>query len=686
MRLLSYMLFVGLLLIHSIYSFEYTFLDKPAETKNTIKHHIKWLTKNTRFPIIFQCPANANSSSDSEEAVWRKLSDSKIIKDVYDLNDGFKAESRNQKATLKIFRYDFQTHDKLDIYEPIESKDQTMPDIDRHRNLFTLSYLKSHAILVNKTERAINITCVADFLVPSANDEELNDAIFAKMEKNALFKLTINRVRSQEKADKLKDQITFEKQRVRLYSYKELVDREMQPPNLDIPFESDYTPSVRLHEPVPFVPVVEDKKREEEEKANYMKERIQNIINMLNKNSEKNHLDLKNLAAAADNSVNSNQPSLPVEQSNRRQNVEASHQNVHNFEQQLKSKLEEIKNKIQIKEIINDYQQQVYKNLNAHNNNRNFHMNQVPVFSPPRPFVPMQTPHVSPFMAPVARPGMFYYKKKRFVRRSDDNDDDAMISSQIADEQTTPFYTQILRDDIKLDQVKKIAEVRLVYGPLTLYRPLKQGEIAVCDLNLLNFDEMSVEYSSKIFATIIKDKPANNQISEEISKSAENISTELPETAANAQTDSPAVTPKNPIDQTDETTKKSNEDGSVFASKTEDLAGLDSKWISELNQLTQTLEDKIVEEREKNKQKNMLKELEIQAQSQQLEQVLRDLKLNSLKNQKLSDLQQETSNAYHEYRKISDDSPLLFPRSGSWRLKSHFVLIFLNFILFKFLF
>lgn len=97
----------------------------------------------------------------------------------------------------------------------------------------------------------------------------------------------------------------------------------------------------------------------------------------------------------------------------------------------------------------------------------------------------------SPSAYIIPQPGYEYYFSPRLGKRD-------VRSSMIEREQAAQN-----KFDYDMDyDASKFVKIRLSLGPISIYRPFEREEVVSCDLNLINVDSFTLDYTNKIFATI----------------------------------------------------------------------------------------------------------------------------------------------------------------------------------------
>ena len=185
------------------------FFDKEdlqrATSPSQTAHHIKWITNHTFYPFRLSVSINDADLNETTNYDWLKLSENKLVTHLPALFKTYLVTESELKSNLYLLSYNNQTHEQLSSYEPkmvnhlnMNGVSQTtiVRDTKRARDVFTLAYLKSHSIKVNKPDNdTYKVRCIADFLIARSfgqDDAELMvPAIMAQMEKYASFKIAI---------------------------------------------------------------------------------------------------------------------------------------------------------------------------------------------------------------------------------------------------------------------------------------------------------------------------------------------------------------------------------------------------------------------------------------------------------------------------------------------------------------
>ena len=180
-------------------------LTPRPNSPSQITHHIKWITNHTFYPFRLSVSINDQDLNETTNYDWFKLSENKLVTHLPTLFKTYLVTESELKSNLYLLSYNNQTHEQLSSYEPkmvnhlnMNGVSQTniIRDTKRARDVFTLAYLKSHSIKVNKPDNdTYKVRCIADFLISRSfgqDDAELMvPAIMAQMEKYASFKIAI---------------------------------------------------------------------------------------------------------------------------------------------------------------------------------------------------------------------------------------------------------------------------------------------------------------------------------------------------------------------------------------------------------------------------------------------------------------------------------------------------------------
>lgn len=104
--------------------------------------------------------------------------------------DSYAFSSTSEFERLYILSYDYSTHDKLSSYEfrPTDKNIKT-----KSEKIFTLAYLKSHAIIIESKESdKIDVSCAVVILLPFNEDnQEFTRNNYNLIEKNILIKMDL---------------------------------------------------------------------------------------------------------------------------------------------------------------------------------------------------------------------------------------------------------------------------------------------------------------------------------------------------------------------------------------------------------------------------------------------------------------------------------------------------------------
>lgn len=143
------------------------------------KYHIKWISDQTFLPITFSISINQSEIDDSIEWDWLRLRDLKIVSKLPDLYVNYLITESFTKASLHLLNFNNLSFEHLSAYEPKLVLNQSPDDqpfflsSNLTRNIFTLIFLNKHFIQVKKFDQKIQISCLAEFLVPSLDGKWL---------------------------------------------------------------------------------------------------------------------------------------------------------------------------------------------------------------------------------------------------------------------------------------------------------------------------------------------------------------------------------------------------------------------------------------------------------------------------------------------------------------------------------
>ena len=194
--------------------------SKPENPHYTVKHHIKWVTNQTSYPIKLSLPIDDALLNETTNWDWLKLSKNKLVTQLPGLFDNILVTESDSASNLYILNYDNVTHAELSTYEPTivnhVGKDSAHLVDTAHllsqKDLFSLAYMKSHAIRVRRVNDTLKVKCMADFYVAKFVDkdeitsETLITALMAQMEKNAIFKIAIKSTTKEEDTRKKEEE------------------------------------------------------------------------------------------------------------------------------------------------------------------------------------------------------------------------------------------------------------------------------------------------------------------------------------------------------------------------------------------------------------------------------------------------------------------------------------------------
>lgn len=469
------------------------FLDKPNHQASVTanRYHVKWLTDYIKFPVSFekQCPA-----ADQDQYVWRRRSDGLLIRANQKFGS-YAVSTEDEKTKLTITQVHLDRPEELAIYEPVvESAATADLQADHHRDLFAFAYLKSHSILVNKTQDMINITCVADFMVPNGFNEDINDGFLAKMERNAIFKMTMNSLNSvkKEKNHQL----------------------EQQP----IPVATLATPTTTGSMPlrVPFVQA-DAAEQAAASKDEFVKAQLKLLLQDLHKNHHPEKLSRDPSFAQTWSHI---QRSSPPPRPRMPQSPPVDNSLISNQIFQAQQKVQDKLMMLQSGGATAAAAAPVTPGQQSNNGKQPFRetgpvnqMQMIPNMFPIRAH-PMQAMPFMPFSMPMQMPMFaFMHKRKRFARQAADPSQSSPAEETLLE---VPEVTgQVVSSNNGGDQSQMVPEpiqqIRLKYGPITLYRPLRQAEIITCNLKLVNQDDMKIDHQSTVFATVRRDTQADRK-------------------------------------------------------------------------------------------------------------------------------------------------------------------------------
>jgi len=166
---------------------------------NMISYHLKWVTDDFPFPIVF--------TKDLDQKIgykWLKYSDNLFIDELTDSTQYLFTQNKN-KTILYLLSYNSQTHDELSTYEPVLSQYSfRKPDYNYvfNRNIFTLAYVKSHSLTLQRSASGYDVSCAVTILLP-INEKHINEKNYDLVQKYIDLKIMMVG-----KKDKYKSKIT----------------------------------------------------------------------------------------------------------------------------------------------------------------------------------------------------------------------------------------------------------------------------------------------------------------------------------------------------------------------------------------------------------------------------------------------------------------------------------------------
>jgi hypothetical protein len=171
---------------------------------NGISYHLKWVTDDFPFPIIFT--ADLQQKKDYK---WLKYRDNLFIDELKDSSQYLFTESKN-KAILYLLSYSSQGHNELSTYEPVLREYSFRKPDERYtfnRNIFTLAYVKSHSLTIQKSANSYDVSCAVTILLP-LNDRSINEKNYELIQKYIDLKIMMVDKKDRKKSKVIKKRTT----------------------------------------------------------------------------------------------------------------------------------------------------------------------------------------------------------------------------------------------------------------------------------------------------------------------------------------------------------------------------------------------------------------------------------------------------------------------------------------------
>lgn len=147
-------------------------------------YHLKWVYNDYSLPIWLE-----KNTTNNYEYKWYKYSENLFIDDLDVFQQQYLTSQTADQTKLSILEYNFTTHEQLSSYEPklvefINNPDALLENYDDSQtDIFTLVYMKSHELIVNKqNDNKIEVSCSVKVMLP-INDEYINDRNYNLIQK-----------------------------------------------------------------------------------------------------------------------------------------------------------------------------------------------------------------------------------------------------------------------------------------------------------------------------------------------------------------------------------------------------------------------------------------------------------------------------------------------------------------------
>ena len=165
--------------------------------------HLKWIYEGYLFPLQLEKRIETQSTNDFK---WYKYSEKVYIDDINEQSQEYLTLNTKNTTKLSILEYNFTTHEQLSSYEPKLNND-LMHDYtpishdytydffsENLTDIFTLVYMKSHILVLNRFEETTDVSCVVKVMMP-INTEFINEKNFNLLQKFLYIKIVFKETR-----------------------------------------------------------------------------------------------------------------------------------------------------------------------------------------------------------------------------------------------------------------------------------------------------------------------------------------------------------------------------------------------------------------------------------------------------------------------------------------------------------
>lgn len=514
-------------------------------------HHLKWITNQTKFPLEMSVAIPMEQSVPMSAAShwdWLRHNDGKFVSKMEDLMKNYLIMETKDKASLIVVNYDNRTHEQLGSYEPKMARWSQLGQnpggervvelnnaVSNKRDVFTLAYLKDHYIKTEKFPDRIKVTCNADFLVANTT---MIDTIMSLMERYGSFKMAVKSMHSRHTG-------RGPAPRVSSHNRYHLRPMDVRPPNNQ---QQQRRPQ-QNHQQQQIQQMVQQQQINQQ--IQQIQQQLQHQQQLENMNRQIQSQPVVGLPHVVQNMVTYQPPppqllqrdQVPISQAKLQpvapiepQQLAKGNQTNDQASQQQKQQQQPDKESIQ--QSIQQVQQQLNQDQKATQYQQYYHPVHhaafIPTYQYARPLQPAAYPNdllnfynslfnpsqeisypqqsPNPQLVSTAIPlsqqiqtGVYnspsayiipqssyeYYFGPRLGKRD-------VRSSMVDHEQAAQN-----KFDYDMDyDASKFVKIRLSLGPISIYRPFEREEVVSCDLNLINVDSFTLDYTNKIFAAI----------------------------------------------------------------------------------------------------------------------------------------------------------------------------------------
>ena len=167
--------------------------------------HLKWVYDGYLLPLILEKKLSASSTADYK---WYKYSENVYIEDINNESQEYFISKTSDYTKLSILDYNYTTHEQLSSYEPrivddlmhdykpiVQDYNYDFMGVENLTDIFTLAYMKSHSLLLNKLENKTEVSCVVKIMLP-INDEYINEKNYNLLQRNLYIRIAIRETHS----------------------------------------------------------------------------------------------------------------------------------------------------------------------------------------------------------------------------------------------------------------------------------------------------------------------------------------------------------------------------------------------------------------------------------------------------------------------------------------------------------